>query len=219
MKTIIVLLATLLIASANLGKSTRWNGLDGLNIQKHYGSIGYKMHEINDHSGCDENQCTNKKASHVYQVNYNDGHNIHICTCPNAVIGKDEIAHNFGYVPAFIRKWTDFITSGSPNICVKTGAAAYSTGASTTFCQSGMAPSVYVHEATHNYDFRSGGLSSRQEWRDAVNSDSCVPDSYADVNLVEDFAQNAVVWMYISKVSDNISCMQNQMNAFESWIP
>ena len=218
MKTIIVLLATLLIASANLGKSTRWNGLSGLNIQKHYGSINYKMWEINDHKGCEEKQCTNKKASHVYQVNYSDGHNVRICICPNAVIGQNEIAFNFGYVPAFIRQWTDVLTSASPNTCVNIGAA-YSTGKSTTFCQSGMNPSVYVHEATHNYDIRSGGLSSRQEWRDAVNSDSCVPDSYANVNLVEDFAQNAVVWMYINKVSDNISCMQNQMNTFESWIP
>ena len=162
MKTIILLIATLFLASADLGKDTRWDGLDGLNIQDYYGTVGYQMSEIDDQNGCDVDQCNDGQVTNVYQVDYDDGHSIHICTCPDAVIGQDEIATNFGYVPDFIRQFTNVITSGSPDSCVDVGAA-YSTGDATTFCQSGMAPSVYVHEATHNFDMGSGNLSDRQE--------------------------------------------------------
>lgn len=221
MKTIIVLFVTLTIASAGFGKPTRWDGLDGLNIQNFYGSTSYQMTEIYENNGCDVNQCINNQTSNVHQVSYEDGSNVMLCMCPEAVIDKDEIAYNFGYVPVFIRRWTEYLTSGSPGICTNTGNAAYSTGVSTTYCISGMPQSVYVHEATHNYDMTSdssGLLSSRPQWQEAVNNDFCVPDIYADTDLSNDFAQVAVVWMYISAVSDDISCMQNQMDTFMEWI-
>ena len=218
MKAIILLVATLMIASADLGKDTRFDGVEGLNIQDYYGSVGAQMYEIDDHNGCDESQCNGGQAANVYQVDYDDGHSVHVCTCPDAVTDANDIAYNFGYVPDFIRQYTNFITSASPDTCTNIGAA-YSTGDSTTFCQGGLVPSAYVHEAAHNYDFGSGGLSDRQEWTDAINNDSCVPDGYANTNNAEDFAEVAVVWMYISAVSDDIGCMQNQMNTFQSFIP
>ena len=77
MKAIILLIATLFLASADLGKDTRWDGLDGLNIQDYYDTVGYQMSEIDDQNGCDVDQCNDGQVTNVYQVDYDDGHSIH----------------------------------------------------------------------------------------------------------------------------------------------
>ena len=54
----------------------------------------------------------------------------------------------------------------------------------------------------------------------AINSDSCVPDGYAQTNAVEDYAQVTVAWIYLhasgSLPSPGGSCMQHQLDALSA---
>ncbi|KAF3201333.1 hypothetical protein TWF679_011393 [Orbilia oligospora] len=55
---------------------------------------------------------------------------------------------------------------------------------------------VWLHETGHQLDARlkpSNRFSGTTPWLEALERDTCVPDSYANTNTVEDFAQVVVV--------------------------
>lgn len=110
----------------------------------------------------------------------------------------------FGRIPVHARSHVRTLISLPPLPSHST--SAYWTGgliAIFTADTSGTGPKetsslyVLVHETGHALDF-SGGysdspLSSSQNWQNAYNQDSKVPDDYAQTNFAEDLAQNTVV--------------------------
>lgn len=73
---------------------------------------------------------------------------------------------------------------------------------------------VFVHESTHSFDGTYNGLSSQPAYLEALYTDTCVPDEYAQTNNVECFAQDMVVFVYYlwnPSFFEN-SCMANQIS-------
>lgn len=97
-------------------------------------------------------------------------------------------------VPLFLRKTVlSYAAVPSDN------GNAYTAGAHITIFGA-LDTDVFVHESTHAYDganVLSGlELSSQPTYLQALYNDTCAPDEYADVNNVECFAQDMVVFLY-----------------------
>ena len=76
---------------------------------------------------------------------------------------------------------------------------------------------VLVHESTHAQD---QSFSGSKAYLEAIGSDSCVPDDYAQTNNVECYAQDMVVFLYkLWRPYDQplgTNCMANQLKALNS---
>lgn len=76
-----------------------------------------------------------------------------------------------------------------------------------------------IHESAHAQDH---GFSSSDPFLTAIGSDTCVPDSYAQTNNVECYAQAMVVFLYklwrpyAPPPAPGIGCMFNQLAALRS---
>jgi hypothetical protein len=70
------------------------------------------------------------------------------------------------------------------------------------------------------------GKSGSSEWRDAVARDACVPDTYANSNYADNFAQVVVLWVHlVGKGRDKdfggnqFACMRNQLQQMARYLP
>ncbi len=86
-----------------------------------------------------------------------------------------------------------------------------------------MHVSVFIHESAHSMD---RGKSASNEWRQAVARDSCVPDSYANSNFADNFAQVVVLWVHLVGVGrdkdfggNQFACMRNQLHEIAKHLP
>ncbi|KAL4881635.1 hypothetical protein BJY04DRAFT_218079 [Aspergillus karnatakaensis] len=107
----------------------------------------------------------------------------------------ETLVDTFGRVPARMRSWVRHVLTipGDNWAFNSNGNIAFSGTTSSNL-------DVALHETGHSLDllgaYVDGALSSTQEWEDAYNADSHVPDEYARSNQVENVAQNTVVGIY-----------------------
>ncbi|CAF4735504.1 unnamed protein product [Rotaria sp. Silwood1] len=144
--------------------------------------------------GGDRNLCHCNGASpqDVLTVTYqgSESKSLVLCMCPNAVTGASYMIDTMGKVPAPIRRYNKAMISASAGTC----GGAGSSGDVSFYCSSNMHVSVFIHESAHSMD---RGKSASREWHDAVARDSCVPDSYANSNFADNFAQVVVLWVHL----------------------
>jgi len=224
MKAFITILALISLASFCLGqqinKATYAQGLKGL-TSPYYRSTGYRLEKGGDQNGCDMQKCVKgHRTATIYKATYADGSSVKICACEQPVMDVHYVATKFGVVPKQVRQYTNYITIASADSNLN--CAAYSTGASSTYCMRNMDTEVFIHESAHNFDFRGFGgnrASGQAKWHQAINKDSCVPDGYAKTNDIEDFAQVLVLYMSVAAKGTRIDCMRNQLAVMESFLP
>ncbi|KAJ6458634.1 hypothetical protein C8R47DRAFT_1226923 [Mycena vitilis] len=123
-----------------------------------------------------------------------------LCRCASANITLDAAVDFLAHVPIGLRRFV-----GTVLVMPDTTAHAY------TFPTSGeihffgvCSQRTWIHESTHAAD-GALGISNGAPWIQAVGNDTCVPDTYAQTNLVEDLAQMSVV-----------ECMPHQLAYLQS---
>ncbi|KAJ7584061.1 hypothetical protein C8J56DRAFT_952527 [Mycena floridula] len=140
-----------------------------------------------------------------------------VCRCSTADISGEETIDFLGRVPIGLRRYmgTVMVMPGGT-----AGAHAY------TFPTSGevhffgnCSQRTWIHEATHAADGSLGitADSVGGAWAQALAKDTCVPDTYAQSNAVEDLAQMSVVKIYMLLNNGQLppgfeaACMTNQL--------
>ncbi|KAJ6458637.1 hypothetical protein C8R47DRAFT_146495 [Mycena vitilis] len=141
-----------------------------------------------------------------------------LCRCASANITLDASIDFLAHVPIGLRRYV-----GTVMVMPDTSAHAY------TFPTSGeihffgvCSQRTWIHESTHAADgalgIANGTLSL---WAQAVGNDTCVPDTYARSNVVEDLAQMSVVEVY--RLLNNTlppglsaDCMSHQLSYLQS---
>lgn len=108
---------------------------------------------------------------------------------------------------------------GAPHHCilnggVNTGAGSYDDVA-TFYYGNAATPTIFTHEAAHSAD---KGFAGREEFTNAYEMDTCIPDNCAASAPHEDFAQVVVAAMAMMNAGstagfDPMSCMSNQIAA------
>ncbi|KAL3474083.1 hypothetical protein BJX99DRAFT_248533 [Aspergillus californicus] len=128
----------------------------------------------------------------------------------------ETLVDTFGRIPVRMRSWVRHImTIPGDNWAFNSNGNIALSGTTSSNLD------VALHETGHSLDllgaYGSEALSSMQEWLDAYNSDSNVPDDYARSNQVENVAQNTVVGIYdkvvpggFPGVQSNYQNIQNQ---------
>ena len=100
-----------------------------------------------------------------------------------------------------------------------TSRSAYTIGSMITFFAESSSDwaDVMVHESAHAQD---QGFSDSAGYLNAIGSDSCVPDDYAQTNNVECYAQDMVVFLYKLwrpyAPPAGTDCMSHQLQALNS---
>ncbi|KAH8889465.1 hypothetical protein GQ53DRAFT_869876 [Thozetella sp. PMI_491] len=110
----------------------------------------------------------------------------YICQENGSPTSIDTLATNFARVPVRMRQWVNNVVN------YNSGGGAYAYGSDIAFYGADTTTGTMIHECTHTVDFGDGFYSMQsgdQEWLDAYNSDTAVPDNYARVNLIENLAQ------------------------------
>ncbi|KAL3462369.1 hypothetical protein BJX64DRAFT_141726 [Aspergillus heterothallicus] len=134
----------------------------------------------------------------------------------------ETLVDTFGRIPVRMRSWVRHILTipGDNWAFNSNGNIAFSGTTSSNL-------DVALHETGHSLDllgaYVDGALSSTQEWLDAYNADSNVPDEYARSNQVENVAQNTVVGIYdkvvpggFPGVQPNAANIQNQYTLLQN---
>ncbi|EIN11314.1 hypothetical protein PUNSTDRAFT_131480 [Punctularia strigosozonata HHB-11173 SS5] len=111
-----------------------------------------------------------------------------VCRCTTANITLEEGIDHLARVPIGLRR-----NVGTVMLMPDSSAHAY-TLASDIHYFGVCSQRTWIHESTHASDH---GHSSSDAWISAVDGDSCVPDTYAQINYVEDFAQVSVLQVYL----------------------
>ncbi|EJD44983.1 hypothetical protein AURDEDRAFT_124866 [Auricularia subglabra TFB-10046 SS5] len=131
-------------------------------------------------AGCKDNQITGK------EVWYSDCDKPWLlCRCSDANMSFETMERRWGKVPVGMRSY------GGTLIAVKKekGCVAYTFSGEYIRFHGDCGTSVFLHEVGHTVD---KGFSSTQKFKNGVAKSSCVPDSYANTNYVENFAQLTV---------------------------
>ncbi|KAL8714569.1 MAG: hypothetical protein Q9220_001517 [cf. Caloplaca sp. 1 TL-2023] len=133
----------------------------------------------------------------TYNVNYQDCNTAWVlCWHKQSILSLDDLIDNFGRVPVGARQFVRHVISLPDD---KPGAQN-NKGNIMLNAIGGTPIDVFIHETGHSLDFqgayKGGQLSNSQDWIDAYNQDSKVPDGYAATNAVEDVAQNTVLAAY-----------------------
>jgi len=214
----VTLAATLLLLSSargqRLDKTPLFdNGLplsdypDGLTFSgAKYTPVGVPDKCVQEAAGL--NGCTVDNIE-ARQVTYGDCQDTPwiLCRCPNATMSMNDLTVRFGYVPPGIRSYVGgLLASNNPT------ASAGSSGDFIVFNGECVVP-VFIHESGHSLD---QGTSQSPGWAEAIANSTCVPDTYAQTNVAEDFAQVTVVSTYLAKhgsVPADTSCLQPQLVA------
>lgn len=114
-------------------------------------------------------------------------------------------------MPLYLRRWAASVSS----VPASQGHAYTSASHITFFGALGF--DVLVRESTHAQD---QGFSGSKAYLQAIGSDTCVPDDYAQTNNVECYAQDMVVFLYkLWRPYDQplgTNCMANQLKALNS---
>ncbi|KAF9737559.1 hypothetical protein PMIN06_011650 [Paraphaeosphaeria minitans] len=159
----------------------------------------------------------------VYDVTYDDcpsGRDPWIlCRCANAELTVDEAINGLGTVPPGARSNVlHMVTMNGFG-----GGGGYSDGNS-IFCGGAPSTTWFSHESMHCNDRDGFAFSNGDVFNNAINADSCVPDSYAANNPTEDFAQIGTYLNYdinghaIDYTGKDASCMANQLNAARAYL-
>ncbi|KAH8883536.1 hypothetical protein GQ53DRAFT_882789 [Thozetella sp. PMI_491] len=138
----------------------------------------------------------------VYNVFYDDCSTpFIICRHNQAQMTVINMIDAFGRMPVHDRQWTQHILA-----LPDSGCSAGTGGMVTTFHGPCYVPSVFIHELTHTLDAfvneKTGSngdahvYSTTTPYLNAVSSDSCVPDPYANNSPQEDYAQVSVLAIY-----------------------
>ncbi|KAA6417117.1 MAG: hypothetical protein FRX49_12922 [Trebouxia sp. A1-2] len=138
--------------------------------------------------GTDE--CANVKSTWaVYNAAYSDNpsNGVYVCICQGSPVSAQSLASNYSQVPLHLRRWVASVSY----VPASQGHAYTSAGHITFFGTFGF--DVLVHESTHAQD---QGFSGSKAYLQAIGSDPCVPDDYAQTNNVECYAQDMVVFLY-----------------------
>ncbi|KAL5043456.1 hypothetical protein BDW71DRAFT_188118 [Aspergillus fruticulosus] len=121
------------------------------------------------------------------------------CRHKDSADSFETLVDTFGRVPVRMRSWVRHV------LTIPGDNWAFNSNGN--ICFSGTTSQnldVALHETGHSLDllgaYGDGALSSSQEWLDAYNADSNVPDNYARSNQVENVAQNTVVAVYDKNV-------------------
>ncbi|EJD34766.1 hypothetical protein AURDEDRAFT_188943 [Auricularia subglabra TFB-10046 SS5] len=139
-----------------------------------------------------------------------------LCRCSDANMSFDTMERRWAKVPVGLRSY------GGTLLAVKrdSGCVAYTFGGEYIRFHGDCGSSVFIHEVSHTVD---KGFSSTAAFKDGVAKSSCVPDSYANTNYVEDFAQLNVclTWaLRFGVLSDaagkDAACMAPQYNLLKS---
>ena len=105
------------------------------------------------------------------------------------------MAKQFGKLPIQMRQFVRHVVTIPPH-----GGSAYETGGSIVFSHPVKnMTSVIVHEIAHSFDLNGAyglQLSSSDEWWGNYSKDTHVPDSYSQLNAMENVAQNTVLAIY-----------------------
>jgi len=139
------------------------------------------------------------------------------CRCINSPMLKQTLREMFGQMPMALRNSVRHIVS-FPQDNGGTGCNAFYTGGDIVFfgnCGTTASPSVMIHESAHALDFH-GSQYSAAALNPLLPRDTCVPDSYANTNIVEDFAQLMVVHLHklvTGSSPKDTTCMDDQLGA------
>ncbi|KAH7102817.1 hypothetical protein BKA62DRAFT_90806 [Auriculariales sp. MPI-PUGE-AT-0066] len=141
------------------------------------------------------------------EVTFGDcGQSWTLCRCPDANLSMDQLQQRVGQIPPGIRSYVGAFLATKSEFC---NAVTFNGDFIRVHGKCGS--SVMLHEAGHALD---DGFSGSKKFKDALNKDKCVPDSYANTNTAEDFAQLTVMEAYetrFKKLPGHPSCLHNQM--------
>ncbi|KAF8071490.1 hypothetical protein FPV67DRAFT_1481396 [Lyophyllum atratum] len=137
-----------------------------------------------------------------------------VCRCSTANMTMDTAVERLGRIPVGLRRYVATVIV-APDL----EAHAYTLTSGEIHMFGDTAVDSWVHEAAHAFDWATGTpLSGTPEWLKAIESDSCVPDTYSATGANEDFAQVTVMKVY-SLIHGNslpdgwsLDCMSNQMD-------
>jgi len=137
-----------------------------------------------------------------------------VCRCSTANMTMDTAVERLGRIPVGLRRYVATVVVAPDD---KTHAYTLTSGDLHMFGDTQV--DSWVHEAAHAYDWATGTPhSGTPEWQTAIDSDTCVPDTYSATSAGEDFAQMTVMKVY-SLIHGNslpegwsLDCMSHQMD-------
>ncbi|KAK6352468.1 hypothetical protein TWF730_009293 [Orbilia blumenaviensis] len=137
------------------------------------------------------------KDARVFNVKYTDCDQAWtFCRHKDAQLSIDDMADSFGRMSVHMRSLVRHPIALPAKSC---SAQAYTGIGDIVLYGACKSVTVWLHETGHQLDARlepSKRFSGTLAWLVALGRDSCVPDSYANTNTVEDFAQVVVVAQY-----------------------
>ncbi|OJJ07852.1 hypothetical protein ASPVEDRAFT_66052 [Aspergillus versicolor CBS 583.65] len=163
-----------------------------------------------------EGQDLNPADFEVYDVFYDDCQDAwSFCRHKDSPEDLETLVNTFGRVPVRMRSWVRHVLSIPGNNWAFNSNGNIALSGTTTHNLD-----VCLHETGHSLDllgaYVDGALSSTQEWEDAYNKDSAVPDNYARTNQVENVAQNTVVGIYDKVVPGGFPGVQSESQKIEN---
>ncbi|KAK6339297.1 hypothetical protein TWF718_008718 [Orbilia javanica] len=164
----------------------------------------------------------NASDAQVFNIKYSDcGRAWTFCRHKDAQLSIEDMADSFGRMSVHMRSLVRHpIALPKDSGC---SAQAYTNIGDIVMYGNCKALTVWLHETGHQLDARlkpSERFSGTEPWLKALGNDTCVPDSYANTNTIEDFAQVVVVAQhntllgYIPKEAYP-GCMENRQGLLE----
>ncbi|EWC47391.1 hypothetical protein DRE_00359 [Drechslerella stenobrocha 248] len=130
----------------------------------------------------------------VFNVKYDDCDRAWtFCRHKDSQLSIGQMVNKFGRLPIHMRSLVRHPIALPQADC---SAEAYTGLGDIVMYGPCTALTVWIHEVGHQLDSRLNPVnrfSASNDWLQALAADSCVPDSYANFNAIEDFAQVAVV--------------------------
>ncbi|KAF8885478.1 hypothetical protein BD779DRAFT_1673654 [Infundibulicybe gibba] len=134
-----------------------------------------------------------------------------LCHCPSSNISLDTAVDRLSQIPVGLRRYIATIT------VMPGDSRAYTLLSGDINIFGDLPVEAWIHESAHAFDFALNvSHSGSPQWLAAVGNDSCVPDSYSATDLVEDFAQHALLKTYtlfnnLPPFPTSTKCMANQL--------
>ncbi|CAF1014410.1 unnamed protein product [Adineta steineri] len=195
---------------------------EGLSDKLNFGHLrtpSYTSTPGGDAKLCHCNGAAPQSVRTITYIEMSNRHSLVLCICPNAVMNATYMIEMMGRVPYAIRRYNKAMVSATSGTC---GGAGSSKDVS-FYCDPNMQVSVFIHESAHSTDRDTSGTN---QWHNAVQQDSCVPDPYANSNIADDFAQVVVLWTHLvgqglhpTLGGEQFSCMRNQLQQIKTKLP
>ncbi|KAM5344299.1 hypothetical protein ACJ41O_012836 [Fusarium nematophilum] len=163
----------------------------------------------------------------VYNVTYDDCSDPWVfCRCSDANDNLETVVSDFGRLPVAARDNVRHVILSakyeSKDLGELQAVALYWDGDLVIY-RNWTTVGLLVHEVSHSLDYwvatdEESMYSETQEWRDIVDSDTCVASSYAKSTYTETFAETAVMVAYDLNIASidkviNYTCMSNTFEA------